>query len=232
MSIADRATNALNLDQYSEANGPDRLGQLDLNTPDDRQYVLRMLIKEPFGEFQIPNELEWLEPLVSRAYAHQLKMGVRQPFCHVTVRHGEVTSEKDDEWHVDGFSMNVTHLPEQNYAWVNRYPTEYMERGFDIPEDFDPQKHNIHLLFQDLMNGDEDVKTFDEETVYCFDPYVLHRRPEVPTGIERTFIRVSFTPMEIKDVNNTQNPLIPRDYDRDGVEEFRNQLERYDVSAA
>lgn len=40
-------------------------------------------------------------------------------------------------------------------------------------------------------------------------------------------MRVSFCPMEIKDVNNTQNPLIPRDYDRDGVEEFREDLERY-----
>lgn len=229
MGVASRARKALNLAQYSQVNSPDRLTQVDLDTPEDRQYVLRMLVKEPFGDFKIPERLEWLEPMIDVARTHQSNMGIRQPYCHVTVRHGEVTSEKDDKWHVDGFSMNVTHLPEQNYAWVNRYPTEYLERSFDIPVDFDPRKHNIHLLLQDLLDGDEDVKAFDEETVYCFDPYVPHRRPEVPTGIERTFVRVSFCPMEIRDVNNTQNPLLPRDYDRDGVKEFREKLERYPV---
>lgn len=229
MGIEDRARTALNLDQYSGINSPEKLGYLDLDTPENRQYILRMLVREPFGGFKVPDELLWLKPLIEAASNHQEQMGIRQPYCHITVRHGEVTSEKDDEWHVDGFSMNVTHLPEQNYAWVNRYPTEYLERSFDIPGDFDPQKHNIHLLLQDLLGGDENVKTFDEETAYCFDPYVLHRRPQVPTGIERTFVRVSFCPMEIEDVNNTQNPLLPRDYDRDGVEEFRNQLERYSV---
>lgn len=229
MSVQDRAKEALNLEQYSEVNRPDKLESVDVSCPHDRQYVLRMLVREPFGDFMIPPELAWLTPLLDKATEHQEKMGVRQPFCHITVRHGEVTSEKDDEWHVDGFSMNVTHLPEQNYLWVNRYPTEYVERSFDIPEDFDPRKHNIHLLFQDLMNGNDEVKTVEEETLYCMDPYIVHRRPEVPTGIDRTFVRISFCPMEIKDVNNTENPLIPRDYERDGVEEFRESLERYPV---
>ena len=224
--IGDRAKEALNLDQYSRVNSPERIGGLDLETPDDRQYILRMFIKEPFGDFEIPPELSWLVPVIKEAVEHQDSIGVRQPFCHVTVRHGEVTSEKDNEWHVDGFSMNVTHLPEQNYIWVNTHPTEYVERAFNIPDDFDPSRHNIHLLFQDMM-GDEDVKTLDEETLYCLDPYVVHRRPQVPTGIERTFVRISFCPMEIKDVNNTQNPLMPR---RNGVEEFREELERYPIS--
>lgn len=167
-----------------------------------------------------------MTPLIYEVHRHQENIGIRQPFCHITVRHGEVTSKKDDEWHVDGFSMNVSHLPEQNYIWVNKYPTEYIERRFDIPEDFNPRKHNIHLFFQDVIE-DEEIKTLDEETLYCLDPYIVHRRPEVPKGITRTFVRVSFCPMEIKDINNTQNPLLPREYERDGVETFRENLERY-----
>ena len=58
------------------------------------------------------------------------------------------------------------------------------------------------------------------------DPYVPHRRPASTQGEMRCFVRVSFTPIEINDVNNAQNPLIPRNYTRDGVE-IRNQLVDY-----
>lgn len=175
--IKDRAKTALNLDQYAEPNGPERVGPVDAECPHDRQYVLRMLVREPFGGFEIPEELQWAEPLIAEAAHHQEQISVRQPFCHVTVRHGEVTSVKDDEWHVDGFSMNVTHLPEQNYAWVDNHPTEYVERGFDIPDDFDPRRHNIHLLIQDLMDGSEDVKTFDKEVIPTSRTAGLRYRP-------------------------------------------------------
>lgn len=39
-------------------------------------------------------------------------------------------------------------------------------------------------------------------------------------------VRISFTPIEIQDKNNTPNPLMEgKDiYNRDGVKEFRNQL--------
>lgn len=229
MSIKKRSKKALNLDQYSKKNKLDKIGPIDTKCPWDRQYILRMIVKEPFSNYQIPRKLTWISPFLEKAKRHQENIGVRQPFCHITVRHGKVTSKKDDEWHVDGFSMNVTHLPEQNYIWVNSHPTEYIERTFDIPKDFDPQKHNIHLLFQDLIDEDENIKTLEPEILYCIDPYIVHRRPEIPTGIERTFVRISFCPMEIKDVNNTQNPLMPRNYKRDGVEEFRESLERYPV---
>lgn len=229
--IKNRAREALNLDQYSEPNGPEKVSDpIDLDTPENRQYILRMLVREPFGDMQVPDHLGWIQPLLSRAQAHQRSMGIRQPFCHVTVRHGEVTSEKDDEWHVDGFSMNVTHLPEQNYAWVNCHPTQYVEEAINIPDDFNAHKHHIHKFFQDtLATRETNVKTFDEKCLYCFDPYVIHRRPTVPQGTERTFVRISFCPMEIRDVNNTQNPHIPREYERDGVKEFRENLERYPV---
>ena len=39
-------------------------------------------------------------------------------------------------------------------------------------------------------------------------------------------LRNSFTPIEINDFNNTQNPLIKREYTQDGVE-FRNKLLEY-----
>lgn len=59
------------------------------------------------------------------------------------------------------------------------------------------------------------------------DPYIIHKRPTVPEGKVRTFVRVSHVPIEIPDVNNTQNPLMPKNYDRDGVKEFRDSLVDY-----
>lgn len=61
------------------------------------------------------------------------------------------------------------------------------------------------------------------------DLYVIHRRPKLNSSkIERCFIRLSFTPIEIKDINNTLNPLIPQSYKTYGVVEFRDKLEYYD----
>lgn len=229
MLLKHRAKRAINLKQYSYPNTPERISPLDLAPPNDRQYILRMLVKKPFGDFKIPSQLRWIEPAIKISAENQARMNIHQPFCHVTVRHGEVTSEKDDQWHVDGFSMNITHLPEQNYIWINKYPTEYMVRGFNIPDGFDPYVHNIHMLFQDLIEDADEVRTLDEKTLYCLDPYILHRRPAVPKEIKRTFLRISYCPIEIRDINNTQNPLIKRNYKRDGVNDFRNQLERFPV---
>ena len=64
--------------------------------------------------------------------------------------------------------------------------------------------------------------------VYGFDPYVVHRRPDGTNGMNRCFIRLSYTPIEIEDVNNTYNPLLHTDYKRDGIKEMRNKLVDYD----
>jgi hypothetical protein len=40
-------------------------------------------------------------------------------------------------------------------------------------------------------------------------------------------VRLSYTPIEIADSNNTPNPLLPTNYTRDGVKDFRDTLVRY-----
>jgi len=185
-----------------------------------------MLIKKPFTEFLIPDNLKWCEPAINYANAYQKINGIKQPFCYLTVRSGIVDSSKDDEWHADGFSMNITHIPEQNYIWADCFPTEVVYDKFKIPNDFNPFKHNIHLFFQDSIGEDSKIKVLKPNTLYCLDPYVVHRRPPISQGTQRTFVRVSFTPIEIDDKNNTINPLLPTFYSRDGVG-YRNTLSRY-----
>lgn len=227
-NLKSRAFSALNLGQYSVDTVPDKIKRVELNPPQERQYILRMLIKKPFGGFQIPEEYSWMVPMLEVAVEHQEFIGIRHPFCYLTIRSGEVTSENDDEWHVDGFSLNISHLPEQNYIWSDVCGTEYSEQTFYIPRDFDGRRHNLHKYLGALVDK-RFVKKCEEKVVYGLDPYTVHRRPKECNGVVRTFVRISFTPIEIDDVNNTYNPLLHTAYKRDGVKDFRDGLEEYKV---
>lgn len=226
--IKDRAFNALNLNQYSNPNKCDLVSKLKLEQPLEDFYILRILIKKMFDSYKIPENLMWCKPLIDKAEEYQNKIGISHPFVYLTIRKGLVKSTTDDEWHVDGFSQTITHLPEQNYIWTDIQPTEYIEKGFVFPKDFHPLKHNIHNFFQNRILEDDKILTMKEETLYCLDPYIIHRRPNIRKDIKRCFIRLSFTPIEINDVNNTYNPLLKTNYTRDGVKVMRNKLISYD----
>lgn len=172
----------------------------------------------------IPKELEWLEEVIRLLDHYQQIHNLNNPFVYVTVRHGLVTSETDDIWHVDGFSMKTKHVPEQNYLWVDSNPTEYLTQKFDIPDSFDPMKHHLHWYFDDRA-CQENIRECEKGIVYLFDPYFIHRRPKEVVGKMRTFWRVSFTPIEIEDGMCTQNPLLPaKNYVNDDV---RHRLVRF-----
>lgn len=229
-SIKERGLRAVNLEQFSKPNSHEFVGGIHLTPPNKKQYILRMLVRTAFQDFQIPAELDWLRPLISVCENYQTNvLGIIQPFCYVTVRSGLVESVTDDEWHTDGFSLNVTHLPEQNYCWSDVYPTEFVRKAIPFPKDFSARKHNVHQYIQDALQAEPaPIEVAKPNSVYCFDPYVIHRRPQVPEGIQRTFVRVSFIPIEIVDCNNTPNPRLPRPVsDRDAVKTIRNQLQRY-----
>ena len=224
-TIAERAQHPVSLKWFDDLNFPEYISAVDLKPPKGSQYILRMLIKEPFAEFKIPDEYQWVKPMLIIAEANQKRSNIRHPFCYLTIRHGIVASENDDVWHTDGFSQTITHLPEQNYVWVNQFPTEYFAKEIQFPNDFDTFKYNVHLYLQD--NSPAVYHKVVSKNVYCLDPYVIHRRPKNSTGKQRTMVRISFTPIEIADVNNTSNPLIYRNYTRDGIKIFRDNLQRY-----
>lgn len=225
MKLIERADQMINLDQYNEINEYHECGTHFLFPRVKTQKVLRMLIKR-YDDIRVPEELQWCNSLIQAAIFEQSKLGIRHPFCYLTIRHGLTEYKKDDEWHVDGFSLKYSHLPEQNYIWTNKYPTQVITQPFNIPQDFDARVHNIHEYFQD--NVDENlIETLKPNVMYCMDPYNIHRRDPSARGKHRTFVRISFTPIEIDDVNNTKNPTLPTFYTRDGIKDFRQHLIRY-----
>jgi hypothetical protein len=225
-SIKLNSKQIVDLKNYSKRNVPDIVTEHKLNCPYPRQYVLRVPIMVDGENYKIPKGLGWLTELITEAITHQREeYGVKHTFCYVTVRHGKVRSETDDEWHVDGFSTKITHIPEQNYIICDHTPTEYIVGGVDFPDDFDPRKHNVNNFLESALRG-QNVKCIPENTLCVMDPYILHRRPNSTAGSIRTFVRISFVPIEINDVNNTQNPLLLRDYTNEGVV-ARDKLEIY-----
>ena len=211
MNILERAYRQLDLAIYKDADNSTLISNpMKFNVPEE-QYILRMMVRHPemYGRLAIPPELAWIaKPLVKLVDSHDF-IFPENPYIYITVRSGEVRSVTDDEWHVDGFSMRKEHLPEQNYIWSNCFPTEVLDQQFTIPDDFDPMRHNLHKYFQDNANNSK-IRLLKPNYLYTIDPYVVHRRPQVPIGTKRSFIRISFVPIEIEDDTCTPNPLLPR----------------------
>lgn len=222
-----RFQSILGLDQYALDTSPIRVSKLSLECGD--QMVLRMLVQSPYSRgLKLPKELDWVRPSLYEATAFQKTVGIRHPYTYITVRSGLVSTHTDDEWHVDGFSTRYTHLPEANYIIVSgSRPTQHLDQTFDFPEDFNPLKHNIHKYFQNRCIPSR-IRNLELDTIYFLDPYVIHKRPPATQGTQRIFLRISFTPIEIPDPNNTTNPEIPTDhYIVDGIKEFRDTLGDY-----
>ena len=204
----------LDLSQYGKGRmAPVRIKKTRLSLPKEPLQILRMLVSVDCGQsVYLPETLEWVRPVLKTGLTRQNKLQLAHPFIYVTVRHGLVSSDSDDEWHVDGFSMRVPHRPEQNYVWVSNNGTEFWDHSLHIPFGFTPLTHNINKLFQNQIAQSFSPRGpgyIDSQAVYLFDPYIIHRRPPNTQGIKRTFVRVSFVPIPIADVNNTQNEFLP-----------------------
>jgi len=224
MSIIKRSKRIVSVDEYKETGKPIDLGVCNITCPYDEQKILRMAIMVDGGKLKIPSELKWLDELFNKALECQNKIiNVSHSFCYITVRHGVVDSLADDEWHVDGFSTKITHIPEQNYIWSNIMGTEIAEVNVDFPNDFNPNLHNVNHFLENFISNSYNCK---DNNLYCLDPFILHRRQPTTKGMNRTFVRISFVPIEIDDINNSPNPLIERNYKKDGVK-LRNKLLTY-----
>lgn len=217
------------LSDFAEVDAP---ATVEIAQPDacpyEEQMILRMLVRPKYGGFVIPPELEWLRPIILEAAEYDEKLtGIKGGWVYVTVRHGPTVSRTDDEWHLDGASFRTSLIPERNYVWVSHTGPEYKEGKIDWPDDFDPNRHDLFTYASAALAG-EPVKVAPEREWLLMPPFCLHRRNPKTQGQYRTFIRVGFPDIEGRDINNTDNPLLPTPfYGRDPVKNFRDNLEVY-----
>lgn len=228
--MQNRFSQPVNLNQFSEINEPLLVGPTGLSSFPE-QYILRMLVRSPYSKgLHLTKDTLWTAGLINQATDFQKeKIGVIHPYTYLTIRTSDPTSTAAFDWHVDGFSTKYTHLPEANYvAVLGEFATEWARQAFPFPKDFNPLVHNVHLFFQKRIDQYK-IRILEPWMLYFMDPYVVHRRPRAISTQARCFIRISFTPIEIPDINNTVNPLISTaHYNYDGIKEFRNSLKDYD----
>ncbi len=194
----------------------------------DSLMILRMLVRPKYGEWYIPEELHFLKKVILGFAAYdRFHTGIKDSWCYVTVRHGIIQSKTNDEWHFDGSSFRTDIIPERNYVWVSNNPTEYKTGKLKIPVDFDPLKHNLFIFAAKQLENNPVLKTKADQW-YLLSPFCLHRRPIINKPTIRTFYRICFTDIEGRDINNTENPLLPTPaYGRNPVKTFRNELKDY-----
>jgi len=221
------------LSDFNVLDAPVLVNMLDskIKCPFETQMVLRMLVKPKYSDsFYIPSSLEWLKGIIYQLTVKDeniSKISNFNKWCYVTVRHGLPTAKTDDEWHFDGASFRIELIPERNYIWVNHTPTQYKKGKLNIPDNFDPCVHNL-FTFADNQLKNKKIQEVKSKKWYLINPFCLHRRNPNTPNIKRTFIRISFTDIEGRDVNNTPNPLLVTDaYGRDPVKNFRNNLLAY-----
>ena len=223
-SLFDRAHNPLDCWGIFGSE-PIALDRIVITPPDEPQFVLRIPVQVPECKgLHIPSELQWLESFISECRYHQNAACLQHAFTYITVRHGPMCTVTDDLWHVDGFSMRIPHAPEQDYIWTDCHPTEALLQPQRLPKAFHPLRHNIHHNFQDTADP-SNIVTLESGRCYLMDPHVVHKRPQIPKGLWRTFVRVSFVPIPIRDSANTCNPLLPRQPGSDAPD-IRFRLER------
>ncbi|MCD8562894.1 MAG: hypothetical protein LRY54_02320 [Alphaproteobacteria bacterium] len=225
--VYSRASEVFNQETYMYPAPALYLGQHDLDVPEAEIYLLRFLIKAPGTEFVIPAKIAFLQALIEQCAAYQKAYfpDYEDRFAYLTVRSGALKSVNEDAFHVDGFQgISVPrHIPEQNYIWANSHPTLFSLQPYFV-EPLDPAQHNFHDYFNAHTNKDA-AYAINAKGVYIMDPYHVHARPDIPEGTRRCFVRLCFSPVEIRDDTNTVNPWLVRGpYNR---EDIRNRLSAY-----
>lgn len=225
--VYKRAHDIFNQEAYMYPAPPIFLGKRQVTLPNDDIYALRLLIKEPKSDFIIPQRMAFLKAIIQESASYQQSHfpDFEDRFAYLTVRSGALKSVNEDRFHVDGFQgISVPrHIPEQNYVWADSYPTTFSLQPYFV-EQLDPAQHNFQDYF-DEHTKNSNLFSVEAEGLYIIDPYHVHARQIIPEGTQRSFFRICYSPVEIRDDTNTPNPYLPRDpYNR---EDIRNQLTPY-----
>jgi len=217
------------LDDFCELDVPEPISStfFDPTPPCDEQYILRLLLRPKYGSWVIPKDLFWLKGFLTYLTDLDAKdTGIVKSWCYLTIRHGPIQTYADTEWHFDGASFRTSVIPERNYVWMDKSPFQYKLGNLSFPEDFDPTRHCM-FSFAESALSDSPILEAKERLWYRLTPFCFHRRnPQAESP--RTFIRISFMDIEIRDENNTPNPLLATPaWGRYPALNFRSKLEVY-----
>lgn len=185
---------------------PKIIGEFDLEAT-EMCYVQYLPIALPRGQFAIPDNLKWVQPLLDAI--HQDYSVRYNDHVYLTVKHIYVSGSDCGNrpgWHSDGFGTD-----DINYIWCDSNPTEFAIQHFDLSSDCDKSMKEME---QQFIVGSEIV--YPIKTLLRLDQSVIHRTPSRCEPGYRTFVKISVSKHRYNLKGNAHNYLL--DYDWDMVE--------------
>lgn len=198
---------------FASSRQPIDLGETHIQFPREEFYILRMPIRYKYV-WSLPVELAFLGDVLHKATSFQQSAfgTFLYPYVYLTIRHGDQKEFGTNVWHNDGFQGNVKarHIGEISYIWTSDGGTEWAEDPVNVPDTFDPAKHNFFSVLEKI--DFQQVKRSKPKSLTCFDSYTIHRKNTNPG--KRTMLRITFSNIEIKDSNYTPNPAFKLSYSK------------------
>lgn len=197
--------------------------------------VLRLLIRENSEDalLKLPKEIIPFKNFILEQinYHRQHYYINKDAFIYITIRtcnYDNLYYENSKTWHIDGFqgSKIKRHIPEQNFIWCNKLPTEFLLQPM-FCEGLNGSRHNINDFFEKNAKDNFSYEIM-KNGIYIMTPYNIHRVNLKKFKGIRVFIRLNFSPVLIEDSTNTINPMIPQNQLQ--MVDVRNFLSNYDIN--
>lgn len=182
-------------------------------------WVMDLPIKMPRTNIRIPYELNQFKEFILKSFTHEVLTNphVNDWFAYLCVDQRPVMpnfSQRRPGAHSDSFPMGntqMTRISDSIYLGYNNMPTEFCIGDFTFNNNIDMT--NIQEILKHFDIKTTSVKTFDPYHIIKMDSGHVHRVSFNNTNnvIDRTFIKLTFSPDIFNRVGNDHNYLF--DYD-------------------
>ena len=205
--------------KYTNPRLPIDLGATDLSKVQDCPSVLRMPLKLPGDEhFSIPEEFLPILPLLTRLFTYE--RGICSRYlgfaAHITIDNRNVepgSTQRFPGFHGDdlqGGIFNSKVITAHSYIITSEPATEVCLQPFFVAHLHDTFE-KVFDEFDRQARPENTVKVLGSH-VYLVDPYNVHRSPVITEPVERTFLRITFSPADMLLPHNTINPMLANRY--------------------
>lgn len=182
---------------------PTVLGQFRLECP-EMMFVQYLPIAMPDTAFRVPDNLQWIYPLL-----WEMDRIDRDDYVYITAKH--MYQAKGESYNRLGFHTDGFGTEDINYLWSDCNPTEFYVQDFELSDDH--EKSMVQMGEQALATRQV---LYPNNTLLKLDQYVVHRVNKYAEDGMRTFVKISVSKDRYNLQGNSHNYLF--DYSWEMVE--------------
>jgi len=177
---------------------PRALGRLQVQCSEMLFYTYLPFSLVGSVEIVLPKRLRCFQQIISYAIDDFTTDKFRDHYAYLTAKSLYVTPDYiggREGWHIDGFSTE-----DKNYIWSDRLETEFCVQDFDLSDDCDL---SMQQMTEQARVGR--IRTYGEGVMLALDDRHVHRCPNAPAVMRRTFAKVSFSKDRYDLAGNSRN---------------------------